>query len=132
MALTQARASGAHAGGRYGSFAGKADSAGHEVGTLTQCRAGGAHVGGRYGSFAGRGDTGRPAGITQCRSHGAYAGGRYGDFSGRLPHVEPEQPPIAPVGIGGPPRFIQIPAHRNEDEAWLLMISQMVASGLIH
>jgi hypothetical protein len=52
VALTQARAFGAHSGRRYGSFSGKGSS--HPVGRLTQARAFGAHTGMLYGSFAGR------------------------------------------------------------------------------
>ena len=107
MALTQARAFGAHAGRRYGSFAGKAVEA-HPVDRLTQARAFGAHAGARYGSFEGRGGAGsHPVGrLTQLRAFGAHAGARYGSFAGRGA-TEP------PTGGGGGTSFVLPPNWRE-------------------
>lgn len=103
MALTQARAFGAHSGARYGSFAGRGAAAGaHPVDTLTQPRGHGAFTGKRYGSFAGRGgaDGAHPVGVlTQPRAFGAFSGKRYGSFAGRGPAAGTH-----PVGVLTQPR----------------------------
>jgi hypothetical protein len=115
VALTQARAFGAHTGSSYGAFAGKGDGA-HPVGALTHPRASGAYSGRRYGSFAGRA---APPALTQCRAFGAFSGGRYGSFAGRLAVVEP--PPtdtgVYMPGWGPAPRKKK---RRNDDEEVLL------------
>lgn len=116
MALTQARASGAFTGRRYGSFAGRDGQ--HPVDRLTQARAFGAHTGGQYGSFAGRGEFDHPVGtLTQPRGFGAHTGRRYGSFAGR---VESEVTPIPPEQTGGIPqqplRFRIRPRHRDDDD----------------
>lgn len=95
MALTQLRATGAHSGARYGSFAGRAAPGGgsHPVGVLTQPLAHGAHASRRYGGFGGRGGVAegeRPVGLlTQLRTFGSATGARYGSFAGRMATAPP-------------------------------------------
>jgi len=130
--LTQARSHGAHTGPRYGSFEGRGGGGSHPVAALTQAHSHGAHTGPRYGSFEGRGIvSGHPVdALTQACNHGAHTGRRYGDFSGRTPSVEP--PVIHPPS--GTPFVMRLPSHDwlEEEQMWLLLIAQMIASGQIH
>ena len=122
--LTQARAAGAHTGGRYGPFTGRAETGRR----ITHARAHSAHTGARYGSFAGREVVGGPhpvgaltrplafgafvgkrlqrgrtvGELTQARAFGPHTGRRYGVFSGRGA-VEP------PVALATKPPWMLLP-----------------------
>lgn len=77
---------------------------------------------------------------TQCRAFGPGSGQRYGDFTGRA--AVPPTPPRDGGGGVRPPEFLfPIPpalrdqlARRliDEDDAILLVISMLAASGTLH